>query len=47
MKAVTKKIEIAYDELPEEYLKNEFPEIYESYKRRKEIAADLLLYVRN
>ena len=47
MKALSKKVEIAYDELPEEYLKNEFPEIYESYKKRKEIASELLLYLRN
>ncbi|MDT7901542.1 MAG: hypothetical protein RRE78_06555 [Acidianus sp.] len=47
MKALSKKVEIAYDELPEEYLKNEFPEIYENYKKRKEITFDLLLYLRN
>jgi hypothetical protein len=47
MKVLSKKVEIAYDELPEEYLKNEFPEIYESYKKRKEITFDLLLYLRN
>ncbi|WP_152940470.1 hypothetical protein [Acidianus ambivalens] len=47
MKALSKKVEIAYDELPEEYLKNEFPEIYESYRKRREITSDLLLYLRN
>ncbi len=46
MKATEKKPEIAYDELPEEYLKNEYPEIYEN-KKKREIAADLLLYIRN